>query len=87
MGEIQANFLCPNLKSMHNFFLMGKTNKGLGENKALGRVSREAFHQTHIYIYIYIYIYIFGAQSCCAPSTWNCNYYLFHPMTTSLKVF
>jgi hypothetical protein len=58
MGEIQAHFLGLNLKPMHNFFPMGKTNKGLRENKALGRVSREAFHQTHIYI--------FGAQSCCA---------------------
>ncbi len=52
MGEVQSNFFYPNLKPMHNLFLMGKTNKGLEENKALGRVSREALHQTHIYIYL-----------------------------------
>ncbi len=53
MGEVQANFFCPNLKPMHNLFSMGKTNKGLGENKTLRRVFKASL-SSNPYIYIYL---------------------------------
>jgi hypothetical protein len=67
---------CAQILNQSIFFslsLWAKPTKAWGK-QSIGKGFKGGL-PSNSYIYTYLFIYLFGAQSCCAPSTWNCNYH------------